>query len=480
MIRQPIICVMGHVDHGKCISGDALLDLGDGRVLQAESVFEEFKHGPPIPQQSGIAHRADGLKLLSVDENGIVMPRNVSHVWKLKANRLVSVLTKAGFEVKTTPEHRFLVFTQNGGIEYVEAERLKPGDSLLIPTKTTISALSLGRIKEHILDKLPDSFLIRVSRELNDKIATYCKGRAYKLGKEIGDNNLFYHLQNRYYRPSVLQDLMRRISYAKENAYDQIEAVKYSTPKQRASHKSFWLKIPHKLDEFGALYYAVGLLFGDGVGGTAYLSNTSETIIEEFKRSIMKSFGIDAATNWRRTSYIVSHHGGKTFLKFLAAIFDYPETDKTRVLKVPEIISMSPNDLAGKFIKGFFDAEGFAEAENFTGSVGISCESAMLMRQLPSLLHRFGCLAYFVKRKSRTALELAISGSENLNSFSTNVGFSEPSKATALNRNLKKAVSSRVFDMTPLGGQFVHNLRGTYGIHGRHGFDLSYYESKNV
>ncbi len=479
MIRQPIICVMGHVDHGKCITGDALLDLGDGRILQARDVFEEFKRGQPILQPDGVVYHADGLKLLSVGENGRAVPKDASHVWKLKAHTMVRVLTKAGYEVKTTPEHKFMVLTQAAKITYVEAKQLKSGDLLLIPSGADISPLSMSKIKERILERLPDSFLIKISKELNDKIVAYCKGKAYKLGKELGDKNLYYHLQNGYYRPSTLQDLLIRMQYPKENVYDQIKAVKYSTPKQRASHKSFWLKIPHDPDEFAALYYATGLLFGDGIRATANLSNTSEVVIREFKRSIMKSFGVGTATNWRRTSYIVSHHGGKTFLKFLVAIFDFPETDKIHTLKVPELVSMSSNDLVAKFIKGFFDAEGFVETENFTGSAGVSCESAMLMQQLPSLLHRFGCLAYFVKRKNKTALELAISGSENLSAFAASIGFSEPSKAVALSKNLGKAVSSRIFDMTPLDGKFVEDLRDTYKIQGKRGFDLSYYESKS-
>ncbi len=479
MIRQPIICVMGHVDHGKCVSGDTLLEIGDGRIMSAESAFNTFNDGSPISQPDGIAYKASGMALVSVDEWGKASPRDVSHVLKLKADRLIRVTTKAGYEIKTTPEHKFLVFCEDGTAAYKKAEELRAGDLLLVPLKTDTSALNLTGIKERIIEKLPDTFLVKISKGLNEKIVRYCSGRVYKLAGEIGDATLDNHLRRGFYRPSVLMRLLFLMGYPKEEIYDNIDAIKSSTKKRRAGHTSYWLKIPHEREEFEALYYAVGLLFGDGIGSSAKLSNTSQVLIDKFGKCLTKSFGIGITSAWRRTSYIVDHKGGRTFSKFLVAVFDYPEKDKTRILALPDIVSMSDNSLAGKFVQGFFDAEGFAESENYTGSIGVSCESQVLMRQLPALLHRFGCLSYFVKRYKRTALEISISGLENLAAFAENIGFTEPSKAEKLNRNIGKAVSSRIFDMTPLSGRFVKELRGQYNIHGRRGFDLGYYESKN-
>jgi translation initiation factor 5B len=170
LIRQPIIVVMGHVDHGKCISGDTLLGLGDGRILSAESAFEQFKSGPPIPQQDGVVYGALGLNLLSVDGDK-TLQREVTYVWKLKANRLVHVATKAGYEIKTTPEHKFLTITKEGRISYVDADKLKLGDLLIIPPKTIISPLELNETEAQIPRELPANFLLKTSNSLNAKVA---------------------------------------------------------------------------------------------------------------------------------------------------------------------------------------------------------------------------------------------------------------------------------------------------------------------
>ena len=135
-----------------------------------------------------------------------------------------------------------------------------------------------------------------------------------------------------------------------------------------------------------------------------------------------QAFGVGASKAWRRTSFIVSHKGGKSLLRFLVEVFEYP-TNKSRSIRVPELISMMPDPFVAKFLRGFFDAEGFVQEGR---NIGVGCEGVALMKQLPMLLARFGCLAYFGKKSH--GREIFISGKDNVKAFVDQIGFGEKEK----------------------------------------------------
>ncbi len=151
MIRQPIISVLGHVDHGKCVAGDTLIGMGDGRLLSAREIFDKYRKGVSVKVSGGEVYESTEITLLSAGKDGIAEPKRVSHVWKLKSKRLVHVSTSAGYDVKTTPEHKFLIFTKDGKMTYCEAASMREGETLLLPSKTILlgSNDTVSRLSAH-------------------------------------------------------------------------------------------------------------------------------------------------------------------------------------------------------------------------------------------------------------------------------------------------------------------------------------------
>jgi translation initiation factor 5B len=458
-LRQPIVVILGHVDSGKCVSGETLIQLADGRILDARTVFEAYKSGEAIKRPDGEAFVAHGLNLLSIDSDGRATPRPASHVWKLKADRLVSVGTKAGYSVDTTPEHKFLVLKPTGELAYVEAERLRLGDHLLLPNRISVVQTGLRQIKENLLRSISDDFLVRPTPEFCRKVRSMAEGRAQRLGEELGDRNFRHHLAKRHFRASVFRELARRLEMPSYRGYEQISALKYASTKQRGASASPWISVPKDEEGFRCLAYLVGLLYGDGSAGNACLSNPSSVLVSEFKRCLRAAFGLGAAQAWTRTSYIVSHRGGKSLSRFLSEAFEYPGRGRARTLRVPTTISSMPDRFVAAFLQGFYDAEGFVQEG---GSIGVGCESQVLARQLPMLLQRFGCLAYFGRRSH--GHELFIGDRSSVSAFVESIGFREQGKMRAARLRLRSSETDRVFGQTPVPGRSLKSARASGGV----------------
>jgi translation initiation factor 5B len=469
-LRQPVVVILGHVDSGKCVSGDTILQLADGELIEAKAAFDEFRSGDPIDRPDGVVYAAKDMSVLSVGSDGRVVPKPVSHVWRLKSDKLVRVRTNAGYEVSTTPEHKFLVKRPTGEEAYVEAEKLELGDFLLLPPESPVTQNSPGIIKSRILGKISDHFLIKPSSRLQRLLRLSVSGRITRVGEEIGDRILEHHVKKGYYRPSAFRKLLSLSGIPSYVGYDGIERIKSVSSHKAAWRSSPWIRVPRTKGEFVDLMYLVGLLYRDGLAGTAYLSNTSPDLISEYKRTMMSAFGVRTRETWERTSYIARHRGGRSLSKFLTDVFDYPDGDKTRILHVPRSIAMMPDELVAAFLQGFFDAEGSVQTGR---NIGVRCESATLLRQLPMLLSRFGCLAYHGKSHSR---EIYISGSNNVVSFLNNAGFKERKKLEASWERLRFSETNRIFEITPAPGSFFKTEGAGRKVVWDKSFQMSSYE----
>lgn len=470
-LRQPVVVVLGHVDSGKCVSGDTLIQLADGRIIEAEHLFEKHKTGQPMRKPDGEVYEANGLEVLSVARDGKVVPRRVTHVWKLRADRLIHVHTKAGYSVKCTPEHKFLVTTGAGDVSYVEAERLRLGDHLLLPQRVDVVQSGLDRIKSEVLSRLSDDFLVKVSPSLNDRIASFSRGNREAIGERVGDSQFLFHVWKGYYRSSIFRKVLTTLDLPTGEAYDEIEGIKFASKKRRATHRSPWIRLPKSKQAFEALAYLVGLLYGDGVARSAHLANTSDDIMDVFSGCLLAAFGVGATKAWRRTSYIVSHKGGKSLARFLTEVFEYPTSDKTRSMRVPEVVSLMPDDFVAAFLRGFFDAEGFIQDGK---NIGVGCESKQLMKQVPMLLQRFGCLAYFGKKSH--SREVYISGKQYVSAFVRHIGFRDREKMLAAKRRLRVSETNRIFDLTPIPGSFLRSIRKSNHVIWDEQFQLTSFE----
>ncbi|MBI3052415.1 elongation factor EF-2 [Candidatus Woesearchaeota archaeon] len=129
------ICTSAHIDHGKCIAGNARLMLSDGSVIDAENLFKfaEQKGVNALRESDKVIYdvRGIGIKAISLNKaTGRLEPKPIEYAWKLSGGRTIKIRTKTGLQVETTPEHKYIALDS---MEFIEkkAESLRLGDKIV-------------------------------------------------------------------------------------------------------------------------------------------------------------------------------------------------------------------------------------------------------------------------------------------------------------------------------------------------------------
>ena len=462
MIRQPIISVLGHVDHGKCVTAETEVVLADGVIRPIKEIYDELSSSMPmLDDKKGeiLDLSKSNLRLLSLDETGVVSPKKASHLWKLKAKRVIEVSTKHGSKIKVTPEHPFFSIDSKGDVVKVRADRLSGGDFILVPSKIPSPRISLEGYKRLLLLKLAQSsdFLAFVTPELSERL--------YGLGKntdpsQLLTNQLYDCFRHNRFRVKDIVHLTKDRPNLSD-VYDSIGTLKFSTTKQRASHRGSLMELPKTEDQFRDAFYVLGALWGDGTGRSAALSNTDENLIADYKRAIKNAFGLGINIRRQRTTNSIANSGWKTFSEFVCQVFDYPRKNKSHSITIPELMQRAPNKFLAHFISGYFDTDGYVSES--TGVEVLSMSSNMI-KKLSIILQRFGCPV--VLSKKRDAYRLKISGREYLSNFANNIGFRLNRKTVQLEKMLAKAATNRNFDILPVPGRTIRDLRVEFGVSG--------------
>jgi len=179
-VRSPIVVVLGHVDHGKCLHPDERVVLGNGAAVRIGSLFKEF--GDVRSDEDGYEWIDEEIPVLTIDGEGRIVKGKATKVWRVRhRGPLYTVRLKDGGVIRVTPEHPFL--TIDG---WVKAEDLTPGSLVAVP-----STLPIGvKFSEflHILDR--NYLILRVGEAVSLRDRRFWRAFFYMLGRAVAFKGL--------------------------------------------------------------------------------------------------------------------------------------------------------------------------------------------------------------------------------------------------------------------------------------------------
>ena len=423
---DPTEAIGGHVLAHACLTPDTLIQLSDGAILPIGNLAR-YASLPAIDfsdMKSKTSFCDWGSKITDIDE-----------IYEIDT----------GNKIKASARHRF--FRLNGlCIEEVEAKNLNQGDYLMHLSSIDISGeqQKLPEVEHKELVKLKKDGADIIKNEFKIKGLTrekICEGVSIKPRHLRRILNQGYPTQR-----EVMENLIKLADPSSAEIYECIEICE--TNKHRI------LTIPATLNEdFAQL---LGYHLGDGTIGDYYVKykDGRMDVLKHYSRLCENLFGIkgnickvkgkncyELAVNSKAISMLIKETMNDLFL----------------------LVSRSPRNVVGAFIKGFMDAEGYIDKKR--ARISLSQKNEQIINYLQMLLLRFGIRSRRNTLSSRNKrVEILLLDGRDFYDFAVNIGVTAMDKKMVMKRWMKHCEGTYKKEIIPIYRKDLQALLRGCGI----------------
>ena len=444
------IAIAAHVDHGKCVNGDARVSLADGRVVPARELFEDVREaGEPRPDEGEAYVPSQPLGVASFDraENEMVAA-DIEYACRRETDGpLVSVRTSNGHVLETTPEHRYLALTERGVMEFERADALEEGDVVVGARKTP--AGTPGNAKARLLRDLATDygFYVDVTDAFAERIDAHDREALYEAAdSELKRDSFDHAIWRGQFRLRDIVNVCRVFDVPLPELYGNVESLNYRGSDRRGEKSSLAVDLPDDLD---GLFYLAGAFFGDGDLQGSITNDDPE--INALVERHAGTLGLETTVREFDECGDRIEVDGKTLTRVLQAAFDYPTDEKSASIRVPEFVFGAERPHTAAFVRGYMDADGTVEENR--SAVSVYSASLGMLEDLQLLLYQFDVAS----KLNRSNSTLCVSGKLSLANFAE-IGF-RLSRKQARFRSLLDAASAADVDRVPMSEETLRDIR---------------------
>ena len=459
---QASMLIVGSRGSGKCLSGDALIQLADGKLEKIRDLVEPRLASAlkKTDVGDGVYAECSDLEVFTLTPELKIAPAAATKVWRRTSPaNLLKVRLTSGKELNCTPEHPFFV-VRNGLVLPLRADALEQGEFIATPRSMAIQATKTANTQ---VPALLSNFNYTGCMELVQRDLKKIQ-KAEELTKAAEKIGLGYTtLQNlkNGVRNAVSGEEIRRIT-----AYAGSDAGEYNAKATgvRQYHSNHWLSKDISSREVDADYARfLGLLLGDGHidKSEVAFTNTDDGLRREFLELGKKLFNANGKDSRPKERSPTAHISSRQLSQALSQRFSIPVGKKADSQTLPCELLASKNPILAEFIKAYFDCDASVDDRG----IEFCTASKEMARQIQCAFIRFGIVSRLKVKtvKGKQYWRIFIYG-ENALTYQQQIGFGLLRKGKKLEASLNNRKFNSNVDVVPNAWDFLEYTNKNYGF----------------
>ncbi|MCD6476668.1 MAG: signal recognition particle receptor subunit alpha [Candidatus Aenigmarchaeota archaeon] len=452
------IIFLGFNGSGKCVSGDTLIPLSDGRIIKIKDLYNTYKKllkERKINDGFILNSKKTGLKTFSINPKTLKIEESaIENMWKLEKKDLFKITIENGQEIKVTPEHPFFVLKE-GKIEKIRADRLSEYQYIMVPRSigNQREKLNNSDILEIISDKklfIHNKKMVKNIYNTLEKAYGNIKKAFEQLEIPISFNTFAYYRKEKcIISADCLVKIIKKHKHIKNMINKQQLIISYNGSKK--------IQLP-KLNRMFAKF--LGYISGEGYIYNNYIefTNSDNNILKDFEILSKKLFNIELKLEYdKRKPSIKFYRLNNSALSFI--IGKMIKKKKGKEIEIDNRLFRLSNDFWSGFINSYFDSDGYIQKN--TRNIEILTKSKTFSKQLSMMLLRFGIIASYGKKNinGKEYYRIYITGKSKLEKFISIINPISVEKKRRLNNISALPYQFEITELIPHQGRLLKNSR---------------------